>query len=113
MMDPVPLLTVGDLKTELSKWSDDTPVTFYSPLKEQEFRFYRYSPGARVLVLEVNEFPETSPVALPGAYHSGTHYAASCIAFFPFSRNNLEHNGRGRGFKSKRARADYGASPLD
>jgi hypothetical protein len=65
-MDPVPLLTVGDLKTELSKWSDDTPVTFYSPLKEQEFRFYRYSPGARVLVLEVNEFPETSPVALPG-----------------------------------------------
>ena len=67
MMDPVPLLTVGDLKTELSKWSDDTPVTFYSPLKEQELRFYRYSPGARVLVLEVNEFTETSPVALPGA----------------------------------------------
>jgi hypothetical protein len=61
MMDPVPLLTVGDLKTELRKWSDDTPVTFYSPLKEQEFRFYRYSPGARVLVLEVNEFTETSP----------------------------------------------------
>jgi hypothetical protein len=67
MTEPVPLLTVGDLKTELSKWSDDTPVTFYSPLKEQEFRFYRYRPVARVLVLEVNEFPETSPVALPGA----------------------------------------------
>jgi hypothetical protein len=39
--------------------------------------------------------------------------AASCIAFFPFSRSHLEHNGRGRGFKSKRARADYGASPFD
>jgi len=66
-MEPVPLLTVGDLKTELSRWSDDTPVTFYSPLKEQEFRFYRYGPGTRALVLEVNEFPETFAVALPGS----------------------------------------------
>ncbi len=41
MMEPVPLLTVGDLKSELSRWSNETPVTFYSPLREQEFRFYR------------------------------------------------------------------------
>ncbi len=67
MMEPVPILTVGDLKSELSRWSDDTSVAFFSPLKEQEFRFYRYRPGASELVLEINEFPETSPVALPGA----------------------------------------------
>jgi hypothetical protein len=66
MMEPVPILTVGDLKSELSRWSNETPVTFYSPLKEQEFRFYRYRPSDSVLVLEINEFPETSPVVLPG-----------------------------------------------
>jgi len=67
MMEPVPILTVGDLKSELSRWSNETPVTFYSPIKEQEFRFYRYRPSDSVLVLEINEFPETSPVVLPGA----------------------------------------------
>lgn len=66
-MEPVPILTVGDLKSELGRWPDDTPVTFYSPLREQEFRFYRYQPGAGALVLEINEFPKTSPVVLPGA----------------------------------------------
>ncbi len=45
MMEPVPLMTVGDLKSELSRWSNETPVTFYSPLREQEFRFYRYRPA--------------------------------------------------------------------
>jgi len=59
MTEQVPFLTVGDLKSELSRWSDDTPVTFRSPRKEQEFRFYRYRPGDKVLVLEINEFPET------------------------------------------------------
>ena len=67
MMEPIPLLTVGDLKSELSRWSNETPVTFYSPLGEQEFRFYRYRPGDSVLVLEINEFPETPHEALPGA----------------------------------------------
>jgi len=67
MIEPVSILTVGDLKSELSRWSDDTPVTFRSPLKEQEFRFYRYRPDANVLILEINEFPETSPAALPGS----------------------------------------------
>ena len=66
-MEPVPILTVGDLKSELSRWSIETPVTFYLPLREQEFRFYRYRPGDSVLILEINEFPETSPVVLPGA----------------------------------------------
>ena len=67
MTEPVPILTVGDLKSELSRWSDETPVNFYSPLSEQEFRFYRYRPGDSVLVLEINEFPETPPLALPEA----------------------------------------------
>ena len=66
MVEPVPILTVGDLKSELARWSDDAPVNFYSPLKEQEFRFYRYQPGQDALVLEINEFPETSPVVPPG-----------------------------------------------
>lgn len=67
MTEPVPILTVGDLKSELSRWSDETPVTFQSPLKEQEFRFYRYRPDENLLVIEINEFPETSPEALPSA----------------------------------------------
>jgi hypothetical protein len=67
MMEPVPILTVGDLKSELTRWSDETPVSFYSPLREQEFKFYRYRAGENVLVLEINEFPETSPLALPEA----------------------------------------------
>jgi hypothetical protein len=66
MVDPVPILTVADLKTELSRWSDDAPVTFYCPLEGQEFRFYRYRTGEGCLVLEINEFPETSPAVLPG-----------------------------------------------
>ena len=65
MTEPVPILTVGDLKSELSRWSDETPVTFHSPLNEQEFRFYRYGPEKNVLVLEINEFPERSPIGLP------------------------------------------------
>jgi hypothetical protein len=65
MMEPVPLLTVGDLRSELSRWSDQTPVIFYSPLRKQEFRFYRYRAGEEALVLEINEFPETPEVVLP------------------------------------------------
>ena len=65
MKEPIPLLTVGDLKSELSRWSNETPVTFYSLLREQEFRFYRYRPSDSVLVLEINEFPETPQAVLP------------------------------------------------
>ena len=57
----------GPDRFELSRWSDETPVTFHLPLKEQEFRFYRYGPQKNVLVLEINEFPETSSLALPGS----------------------------------------------
>jgi hypothetical protein len=60
-MEPVPISTVGDLKSELSRWSDETPVNFYSPLRDQAFRFYGSRLGDSVLVLEINEFPETSP----------------------------------------------------
>jgi mRNA-degrading endonuclease RelE of RelBE toxin-antitoxin system len=60
MMEPVG----RRLKSELSSWSNETPVTFYSPLREQEFRFYRYRHSDSVLVLEINEFPET-PQLLP------------------------------------------------
>jgi hypothetical protein len=67
MTEPVPILAVGDLKSELSRWSDETPMTFHSPLNEQEFRFYRYGSEKDVLVLEINEFPETSPVVRPGS----------------------------------------------
>ena len=37
MMEPVPLLTVGDLKSELSRWSNETPVTFYSENRNLDF----------------------------------------------------------------------------
>ena len=66
MTDPVPILTVGDLKSDLSRWSDDTVVTFRSPLRDQEFRFYRYRPADNaLLVVEINEFPETPQEVLP------------------------------------------------
>jgi hypothetical protein len=39
LMERVPILAVGDLKSELSRWTDDTSVTFYSPLREQDSDF--------------------------------------------------------------------------
>jgi hypothetical protein len=36
-------------------------------LDEQEFRFCRYRSAENLLVLEINEFPETSPEVLPSA----------------------------------------------
>jgi hypothetical protein len=71
MTEPVPILTVGDLKSELSRWSDDTPVTFYSPLKEQEFRFHRYRLDANMLVLEINEFPGSATLSVTGRCRFG------------------------------------------
>lgn len=62
MSDLVPLLTVGDLKIELSRWADEVPVTFRCPLRDQEFRFYRYHFLDYALTIEINEYPELPPV---------------------------------------------------
>jgi hypothetical protein len=34
-----PLLTVGELKTELNRWPDQAAVNFRCPLLAQDFRF--------------------------------------------------------------------------
>jgi hypothetical protein len=58
-----PIITVGELKTELNRWPDHAAVTFRCPLQEQEFRFYRFqSPSTEVVVIELNQYPETLPV---------------------------------------------------
>jgi hypothetical protein len=59
-----PLLTVGELKTELNRWPDQAAVNFRCPLLAQDFRFYRLqAPSADVVVIELNQYPETSLVA--------------------------------------------------
>ena len=65
MIEPVPLLTVGDLKSEPNRWSNETPVTFYSPLENRNLDFTDTGPSDSVLVLEINEFPETPQVVRP------------------------------------------------
>jgi hypothetical protein len=58
-----PIITVGELKIELSRWQDNAAVTFRCPLQNQEFRFYRLqSPSKDVVQLELNQYPETPPV---------------------------------------------------
>jgi hypothetical protein len=58
-----PIITVGELKTELSRWQDNAAVTFRCPLQNQEFRFYRLqSPLKDVVQIELNQYPETPPV---------------------------------------------------
>jgi hypothetical protein len=47
MTEPVPTLTFGDLKCELSRWSDENAGDFPLALKDQEFGFYRYRMGDR------------------------------------------------------------------
>lgn len=62
-------MTVGDLKAELSRWRDDATVTFRSPFKEQEYRFYRFQrSGDSLPVVELDEYSEAPRVALPRAY---------------------------------------------
>lgn len=59
----LPIITVGELKTELSRWPDQAAVAFRCPLQEQEFRFYRFqSPSEDVVQIELNQYPETPPV---------------------------------------------------
>lgn len=58
-----PIITVGELKAELSRLPEHAAVTFRCPLQEQEFRFYRLqSPSQDVVEIELNQYPETPPV---------------------------------------------------
>ena len=61
MSEPIPILTVGDLKAELARWRDYTPITFHSPLREQEYRFYRFRRSGDALLIDLNAYPETPP----------------------------------------------------
>lgn len=68
MQERTPILTVGDLKSELDRWDDETPVTFRSPLNAQDFRFYRFQGKPKeTLVVELNEYPDTPTIVGPGA----------------------------------------------
>ena len=61
-----PIITVGELKAELGRWSDGAAVTFRCPLLDQELRFYRVqSPSEDAVQIELNQYPETPPVLPP------------------------------------------------
>jgi hypothetical protein len=60
-----PIITVGELRAELSRWQDSAAVTFRCPLQDQELRFYRIqSPSKDVVQIELNQYPET-PAVVP------------------------------------------------
>jgi hypothetical protein len=60
-----PIVTVGELKAELSRWPDGAAVTFRCPLQGQELRFYRIqSPLRDVVQVDLNQYPET-PTVIP------------------------------------------------
>jgi hypothetical protein len=60
-----PIITVGELRAELSRWQDSAAVTFRCPLQDQELRFYRVqSPSEDVVQIELNQYPET-PAVVP------------------------------------------------
>jgi hypothetical protein len=60
-----PIITVGELMAELSRWQDRAAVTFRCPLQDQELRFYRVqSPSKDVVQIELNQYPET-PAVVP------------------------------------------------
>jgi hypothetical protein len=69
-MDDIPsqtseptIITVGELKAELSRWQDSAAVTFRCPLQGQELRFYRIqSPSKDAVQIKLNQYPETPPV---------------------------------------------------
>jgi hypothetical protein len=59
-----PIITVGELMTELGRWPVHAAVTFRCPLQRQELRFYRVqSPLKGVVQIELNQYPETPAVA--------------------------------------------------
>jgi len=58
-----PIITVGELKAELSRWPDGSAVTFRCPLQSQELRFYRIqSPSKDFVQIKLNLYPDTSSV---------------------------------------------------
>ena len=60
-----PIITVGELRSELSRLEDNAAVTFRCPLHDQELRFYRVQSLSKDIVqIELNQYPET-PVVLP------------------------------------------------
>jgi hypothetical protein len=60
-----PIINVGELKAELSRWPDGAAVTFRCPLQGQELRFYRVqSPASDVVQIDLNQYPET-PTVIP------------------------------------------------
>jgi hypothetical protein len=60
-----PIITVGELRAELSRWQDGAAVTFRCPLQDQELRFYRVqNPSKDVVQIELNLYPET-PAVVP------------------------------------------------
>jgi hypothetical protein len=62
--DGPPIITVGELKAELSRWPDGAAVTFRCPLQDQELRFYRVqSPSEDFVQIELNLYPDTPLVA--------------------------------------------------
>ena len=60
-----PIITVGELMSELGRWPVDAAVTFRCPLQGQELRFYRVQSSLRDIVqIELNQYPET-PIVVP------------------------------------------------
>jgi hypothetical protein len=60
-----PIITVDELRAELSRWQDSAAVTFRCPLQDQELQFYRVqSPSKDVVQIELNQYPET-PAVVP------------------------------------------------
>jgi hypothetical protein len=63
--ESAPIITVGELISELGRWPSDAGVTFRCPLQGQELRFYRVqSPLKDIVQIELNQYPET-PVVGP------------------------------------------------
>ncbi|MGL3210929.1 hypothetical protein [Bradyrhizobium sp. BR 1433] len=53
---PEQVLTVGDLKRELAKWSDETEIDFGATEARTPLVFYRFKKrGDKLLQIELNE----------------------------------------------------------
>ena len=79
MVEPVPILTVGDLKSELSRWSDDAPVNFYLRSRNRNSDFTATGPVRTPWCLRSTSFPKLrqrcwpapNPFDGPPAVHAG------------------------------------------